>query len=208
MPYFIDMPIGAPYQISGGREDWESIVPDVARRADISNIWMTGEGILDPREMPRRLKFSKKRNAIPPIFMSNGGIVICSQLTRDILEAFDPGLHRFIPIQLLFHNHEPAPGCYYILNVHHKLDTIIDEKTRSRSFNSTVPGNPLRTRKNLQTQQQPGDVTLAQSRLTSAHLWRDIGYPYLYLMSDALHARLKEADIRFFKPLKAHVAQE
>jgi hypothetical protein len=162
VPYFIDMPIGAPFQIFGDLSDFEERVPYISRRSEISDHFKTGEAVLDPAEMPRFLRFEKKRETVPHIFMSDDGIVICSQLTQDILDEFDPGLHTFIPIQLLYQNRSAVPGYYYILNVHHMLDTVVDSKTKFRDAKSFVSGNPSRTRKFLaKTRPDAGDLTVS-----------------------------------------------
>ena len=204
MTYYVLSLTGHPYQINSSLTAWRTKVSDVDRRADISEIWMWGRGLLKPAEMPDVLPLEKGPKVLPAVFHSDGGIVVCSGELKAILEEFNPGIHQFIPIKVILRNGLDAPGTHFILNVHHTLDAIVDERTKARRSDATLPGEPSRHYMFLRIDaESPGDVTVNRSKLTSAHLWREKAYPRLYMMSDALHSRLKAAGMRFFKAIKA-----
>jgi hypothetical protein len=204
MTYFVVGPLQAPYQIYSDMSAWDAKVPDIDRRVQISRIWQEGIGLLNPLEMPDFLQLEGHRKSLPDVFFSYGGILICSGKTRRILEEFDPGLHQFIPIRVILKSGQDAPGEHFILNVHHTLDTIIDEKTKATKFTATLPDNPSRHLMSLRlSAEHSGGVGVDKSKLTSAHLWREKAYPGIFMMSDSLNKRLGEAGIRFLKAIKA-----
>jgi hypothetical protein len=204
MTYFVLSPLHPKYQIFADQVDWDKKVPNLHRQVEISGYWRYGGVILDPLEMPEALKLEKRRKSLPDTFRADNAIVICSERINAVLEELDPGVHQFFPIRILQPDGKPVEGRHYILNVHHSLDTIVDELTESTNFPSTVPGNPKRHEKMLTyNSEQESGVAFRKSRLTSVNLWREIAYPGLYMMSDRLYERLRRDGLSFFKILKA-----
>jgi hypothetical protein len=204
MTYYVLTHLGAPHQIHSDLSGWDRKVPDIHRQARVSETCMYGRGLLKPTDMPDVLPLENGPKILPAVFFSDSGIVVCSTELRTILEEFNPGLHQFIPIKVILRTGGDAPGAHFILNVHHMLDTIVDDLTKATKSSGLVPGERLRHYMFLRLDaERPGDVTVNRSRLTSANLWREKAYPRLYMMSDALHHRLKAAKMRFFKAIKA-----
>ena len=204
MTYFVVRPLQAPYQIYSDMSAWDAKVPDIDRQVHISEIWKKGTGLLNPLEMPDFLQLERPRKSLPEVFFSDNGILICSGKAKRILEEFNPGLHQFISIRVILKSGQDAPGEHFILNVHHTLDTIIDEKTKSDSIMVTLPDDPSRHLMSLRlSAEHSGGVGVDKSKLTSAHLWREKAYRKIFMMSDALNKRLSEAGIRFLKAIKA-----
>jgi hypothetical protein len=196
--------IGAPYQVYGDISEWEALVIDLDRRCEIADVWKTGRGILNPNEMPKTLPFEAARKTIPHVFFSDNGIVICSAETRSIIEEADPGLHQFIPITVIQKNGQSAHGGHFILNVHYMQDTVLDEKTTHEYMGLGKPPMGARSLKMLTSSyKKPAEVGVSKAKLTTAHLWRETYYPNIYLMSDTLQDKFKEAGIKFFKTFKA-----
>ena len=204
MTYFVLSPLAPPHQQFGERVGWEEMVPDMERRAEISVTWMDGRTMLNPFEMPRELIINGQERALPSVFSSKGGITICKQELKFILEELDPGIHQFIPIKVAFQSGEVPEDSFFILNIHHMLDTIIDEKTRSQKASGTLPDNSKRHFMLYHLSvRKDGDVTVDKSKLTSVNLWRELAYPGLYMMSDRLQQRLEQEKLAFFEPHKA-----
>jgi hypothetical protein len=204
MTFYVLVPLGTPYQISADNSDWHKKLSDVNRRATVSDIWMRGNGKLNPKEMPESLPLKKGPKSLPAVFFSNGGIVVCSGELKSIIEELDPGLHQFILIKVILKTGQDAPGTHFILNVHHTLDTIVDEMTKSTKGSWTLPDDPKRHGRYLsEIAPKAGDVTVSRTKLTKTNLWREKAYPDIYMMSDLLHDRIKNAGMRFFKTVKA-----
>ena len=202
MTYFVRRSYDPPQHQRGALVDWESIVPDLQRRADISGIWSHGRGTLDPKEMPKAVSLKWYRS-LAPVFSSDGGIIICSAQLKGVLGEFDPGLHQFIPIKITFQSGEVPEGSFFILNVHHMLDTIIDEKTKA-DIGPLMPNSSNRHYRLVSGfATKVGDITVRKSKLTSVNLWRELAYPGLYMMSDRLRQWLEQEKLAFFEPHKA-----
>ena len=203
MTYFVLIPLRLPHQIPGKRVDWENIVHTLQRRVDISGIWMTGRGILNPSEMPKTIIIKKRKRPPPAVFCSSGAIIICQERLKSILDELDPGLHQFIPIRIEYPSGEGPEDQFFILNVHHMQDTIIDEKSKA-DIGPLMPNNSNRHyRLVFGFARKDGDITVDKSKLSSVNLWREPAYPGLYMMSDALKQKLKRENLDFFNPHKA-----
>jgi hypothetical protein len=203
MTYFVLRPLAPPHQQRGQLIGWEGLVTTLGGRSDIGGIWKDGRGILNPSEMPEAVSLMWLQ-PLPPVFSSYGGIIICNEKLKFVLEEFDPGIHQFIPIKVGFRSGESATGNYFILNVHHMLDSIIDEKTKADQGSAVLPDNPARHFKYVQGfATKDGDVTVCKSKLTSVNLWRELAYTGLYMMSDRLQQRLKHERLSFFDAHKA-----
>jgi hypothetical protein len=204
MTYFTMVPVGAPHQIFAERIGWLERVPDPQRRAAISGIWMNGGSLLNAKEMPTALRLEREPKNMPDVFFSDGGVTVCSKAMRELIEQLDPGLHQFIPIEIIHKNGQIDNGGYFIFHVHRKLDTIDDSKTKATMASWTLPDNPKRHGHYLNwglTKKE--DVAVFKERLSKGNLWREKAYPRIYMMSDALFDAFKEHDMKFFKTQKA-----
>ena len=203
MTYFVLIPLTPPHLQFGELPDWEKIVPDMQRRADINLIWMYGRESLNPLEMPKEIVLKGRGRELPSVLSSYSAIVICNEPLKLVLEGLDPGVHQFIPIAVSFASGEKPEGAFFILNVHHMLDTIIDEKSKA-DIGPLMPNSSNRHyRLVFGFARNDGDVTVDKSKLSSVNLWREPAYPGLYMNSDKLQQRLKLENLAFFEPHKA-----
>lgn len=204
MTYFTMVPLGAPYQISGDWLGWKEKVPDAHRRAEISGNWMYGRGPLNPDEMPSALRLKREPKTMPDVFFSNGGITVCSERMRRVIESLDSGIHQFIPIAIILPNGHPLATPYSILQVYRTYDTICDDQTKSKKTAGTVPGQPRRNMRSLNYGLvKKHDVAVFKASLPSANLWREKAYYQIYMMSDVLFNTFKEHGMKFFKTQQA-----
>jgi hypothetical protein len=183
---------GIKHSLIGEFVDWETIVPSLHRRADISGLFLLGRGLLDPAEMPRLVRLQGRIAPFRDFFSSYGGIPIASDRLRRLLEAMDPGVHQFIPIDVMW----SADGQIhprYILNVHVQKDSVIDEKSNVR-INAADRNNMSIRMGHLDDQ-----LTLDRSKLTDVNIWRERRYGGHYFLSDALCDAFKRENITFLE---------
>jgi hypothetical protein len=214
MTYVVYKSVSHPHFVHGDLFGWEEKVPSLIRRSDISGTFKNGDSLLDLSETPDYLVLKRPPRKIPDIFTSQDGIYIISQRMKDAIEHLEPNVHQIIPIdvrsvrnirnpdrfytelkKLPEASDPPLAGSpFYILNVHVKQDSIVDEL-------SDVEPSALNPNRNIMYIKFPYrgvNLTVERSRNLRSHLWRERRYPGRYLMSDEMFKLLKFCKLKFF----------
>ncbi|BDG75096.1 imm11 family protein [Roseomonas fluvialis] len=131
----------------------------------------------------------------------------CSAEFRDIVEAFEPGLHQFFPITLRRPSGKPilrldgrevGPGQYFIMNPLQQIEALLPEHCvapwgeRRKTVRGVMP--------------DVDDLCVSRAAIEGRHLW--LNKPYigsgLIFISDALGAALREKGLKGFvmKPVR------
>jgi hypothetical protein len=195
MAYVVDPSSEFPEFLNCAENDFETVVPDIDRRAELSNIFLYGGALLVPDEMPNFMRIANKIEVPPDIFSSFDGIVIANDRMRRGLEELDPGVHQFIPITVYLKSKELAEGSWYILNVHYKQDSVVDELSNVRPMSHQQPNTrPMMV---IKFKRRDNQVTIDRSKLSGVNLWREAGYLGAYFLSDQLHSALSAQKIKF-----------
>ncbi|MGE0281149.1 MAG: DUF1629 domain-containing protein [Rhizobiaceae bacterium] len=198
MTYYVYKASSRPAFQLGDLVGWDEKVPLLKRRADISGLFKNGKSLLDPAEMPDTLRLSKTvAEKCPAAFISQDGICVVNSLIHDLLEEMDRGIHQFIPIKVIDKKGKSPNHVQYILNVHHMLDTIIDEKSYVEGGSGARDGSIMHVR-----MESKPSLTVDTSHLSSVNLWTEQRYPTTRLMSDKLFRELKARNLKFFQPIK------
>jgi hypothetical protein len=206
MTYVIYRGASAPHVQIGETPGFELKFSERKRLSEVTKVFSSGKALLDSAETPDRLQVHSRVDKLPDLFSSRNAILICSGRLRDLLEELDPGVHQFIPITVEQYSGMRPPQAHFILNVHYKQDSIVDELSDVRR-NALVPNNRNILYFNFpyKANSKSVDVVIDRSKLSDVNLWREMRYPESLLISDRLHNELKQRKITFFKPLKARV---
>jgi hypothetical protein len=195
MAYVAHLTSEFPGFLSCDENDFDTVVPDNSRGAEISWTFKTGNALLVPEEMPRFMRIAKKIEVLPDMFRSFDGIVIASDRLRCLLEELDPGLHQFIPITVYLKSKELAEGSWFIMNVHYKQDSVVDAQSNVRPMSHQEPDErPMMV---INFTSRDNQVTIDRSKRSGAYLWREVGYLGPYFLSDRLHSKLKAQKVKF-----------
>lgn len=192
MAYFVDgvSLSRAPAFVNADFVGFETKVPDLDRRAAINRTLRTGDQILGD-DTPRLLKFTRKRDKLPDIFVTHLGAHVVSSRLAALIERFDPGLHQLIPLETLRGPENDLQR--YILNIHHSLDGVVDQM-------SDV-GLIQHTGGKLQITKYPPRLTLSLEVPKVLSLWRDRRLMPGFFLSDALYDAMKSVGIKFFRDI-------
>ncbi|MBL0375290.1 hypothetical protein JJB09_25065 [Rhizobium sp. KVB221] len=176
-------------------------VPDIHARAKVAGVFKNGERLLKSEEAPEHLVLDKPRARLRDIFKTHNGALVVSEKLRALMEEMDPDLHQFMPVSI---DNRVEPGRWFILNVHAKQDSVIDDQSDVRP-NSGSPANSheIMYFKYFPAQKGHINATINSARLGGLHVWRERRYPDSLLVSDAFHAELKRRKIEFFEMRKA-----
>lgn len=148
-------------------------------------------------EAPEKVLLKKQAASLPDIFSARSGVRIISERVRQILEAFDPGVHQILPIEAFYRDGSKPDTAYFFLNVTKHLDTVIDEAS-SVKMAFQIVGEKSRDQMELDPP-TARNLVIRKDRAAEHNLWREKRYPYLpLLMSDEMHAEFKAQKIKAY----------
>ena len=90
-----------------------------------------------------------------------------SRRFKDIIEAFEPGVHQFFPIRLLRKNGEPFEGEYFLLNIRVAI-AALDLDRSELHWTASGPAQEDR----LPHISYSGRIVLNKGLIEGHHLWR------------------------------------
>nr|WP_298928892.1 DUF1629 domain-containing protein [uncultured Erythrobacter sp.] len=121
---------------------------------------------------------------------------------RDLVERFEPGVHKFYPIEIRMPNAKVYPNQYYILVVGQWFDSLVPEKCKDEPFSEMELSSGM-LHISAGPKNRIPDLAFAESVFGGAHLWweRRFGTP-LTCLSDDLVAEIQKAGLRTPKMFK------
>ncbi len=113
-------------------------------------------------------QYGKDRD-IPDIFGDDLGPWQVSERVKSIIEALEPGLHDFIPINVLKHGSKKhVPYQYYLLHTSRVIDAVVFEESK---FSGPLKGIENKIPYTALSPFLP-KITLDRSKIIGAHFWR------------------------------------
>ena len=174
---------------------YEEKVPDLERRAELSDHFRDGKGRVDPSETPDvvRLRGKKGRN-LPDGFKVFNGILLVTGEVKAVIEGLDPDRHQFITIRVTERDGTPIEKDWHVLVITHRQDTVLPEASDLRWSDPFGNGGTF-----LFT--HPDHIALDLARLDDSHLWRErqLQGGRTLFMSDALRTALKDRGLRVLR---------
>jgi hypothetical protein len=136
---------------------------------------------------PKWLRLRRSR-PITQFFSCNYGLLI-SETAKGFIESLEPGLHRFLPVEVLRPNRERIATHYY-LNICQRLDAIDPVASGAKPY--TYPDGQLMTYK----VKNRHDLVLRSESIQGKHLWFDMyfdsgSHPFVSAAFAAGFKRLK-----------------
>lgn len=89
----------------------------------VTNIWMNAGFRFPDVERPFQVKVKRKSGNLPEQF----GVAIGAAVSRrfiEVLESLEPGVHNYLPLELMLRDATLSAGEYGLLNICKRLDTI------------------------------------------------------------------------------------
>ena len=70
---------------------------------------------LKPDHIPTKFRWGGTAARMPDIMLSHS-VILVSDMVKDIIEALEPGIHQFSPLETTCKGNQPGP-CMYLLNI-------------------------------------------------------------------------------------------
>ena len=146
-------------------------------------------GWVDLDGKPRRLLVRSKHKKMPDLFTPGWWIV--SDRLKSLIEEFEPDVHLFIPIPVIFKDGTPANEKMYVCDICRHLDAIIVEESELRWDVGDGTGTPRLTYRTLGW--PPCNLVFDKTKIGNSHLWRNGTYlQYELFISDLLATEIKK----------------
>ena len=196
-PWFVRTTPGPVIYQSSDLPGWEEKVPDGDRRSAACRIFRDGRDRLDPSDVPDVVRLLTRPKRRPDGFIVMNYIHVVTGAVRDTIEALDPGRHQFVPLAVVEKDGTPAGGEWFALNVMHRQDTLIPER-------SNAPMNGLFPEGTSYTPISDDGIALDLAKLDDSHLWREqrLRHGSALFMSHALREALKANGLRVFRQIR------
>lgn len=134
MPYHVSLPLRKPYLPGVKVLDDQSALKNlnIRHNGDLITFGMSNGVPLDPEIVPKRFEIEISASQMPGII----SLAIAwgvTEVFRDKLEEFEPGVHQFFPADIWAKGGERPNRRYWVMNVCNRVDAIDPEKSVMRS---------------------------------------------------------------------------
>ena len=165
--------------------DWtplDSISKDVHWSIRVRSNWAYSGQTLNPDDFPTYMKFRTPEKVVQDIYSDQASFLVVSQRVKDKIEELEPGVHQFIPRQLLQKDGTEPWGPYFTFHIRSLIFSIDVEKSPRYEWtplttdgtHSTFSCREANPRPQFQTVngQLFGAVHRAEV-IGSRHIWRE-----------------------------------
>lgn len=145
---------------------------------------------VDPTSAPKKLLWESKRRAVPDVVAFQQVLAVCARF-KDLVERFEPGVHRFIPVAVYPGDKNREPVERYWLNICRRLDSLDREHTTYRWELDQTGQDGFWNSVDV----SDGVAVFSRERIGNAHLWVDphlLGVNHSYCSSAFGDAALAE----------------
>ena len=134
-----------------------------------------------PEFVPTKVQWGGPKRARVPETLQGRGMMLVNARFKDIIERFEPGLHQFLPLTLLWKDGTVAQDMYFF-NICSRLDTV-DRKVSTAQKPGTI------------WLHETGTIVFSPAQMGTHHIWIDKHIYYGWFVSDQLHDALVGAKI-------------
>lgn len=136
---------------------------------------------IDPANVPTRVMYYQNaKGTVPDVFGYGDLPLTVSGRLRDLIEAFEPGLHQFLPVAFEDKKGNLTENRYLLV-----LGAVLDTGSRAHS---TMLGDPSWCNPGG----EQGRVLVDSRTIAGRHAWRDSRLPDQLFVSDTVARRMEE----------------
>ncbi len=155
--------------------------------------WMKTGAAIDASILPKTLKLmsgAKKLHAFIPALAC--GPFVASDEFRAIVETMEPGLHQFVPVEVVYKDGRVSDLPYFFVNIMQVLNSI---RIENSNVYWVAPPNPHHPGA-LSQSAGPFKLTLNKTIVAGKHFWRERLFNYGVFFSDELMERCNALKLR------------
>ena len=157
-------------------------------------------------ELPSSFDTVKTCNSLASFISLNDRIAAIDADLMELLETYEPGVHKFYPIEVRMPKGQIFPRPYHILVIGQYFDSFVPEKSRDQPV-SEIPNSGGKLQIESGAKNRIPDLAFAQRVYGNAHFWRERRFgEWLTCLSDVLVAEIQKAGLqtpKLFKMIEA-----
>ena len=166
--------------------------------------WSVFEGLNNasphphPEWLPKTFYFVDSMKEYLPI-ISWRGVFVVQEPVRCIIEAFEPGVHEWFPVDVCqLETKQKLPVKYHILNICQRIESLVLEHPSLAVNKYQLPDGRVKTIWRS-VDARKGAPPMRRSAIEGRHLWREYDTPIYQFASDALVSELEAKGFSQFK---------
>ena len=154
---------------------------------------------IDPHEAPKKFVLQKTYTSLGSLINTENRILAVDKLLKDIIEHFEPGAHRFFPLEISvpfranYQTYfEKYTKDFFISVIGQHIDSFSPDESDPVSWKEMWPGHYQYN----EDKKSISGLALLKQAFGSAHLWRErrMAFP-LICFSDTLMSEINKAGL-------------
>jgi hypothetical protein len=174
--------------------DLEAFKETIAKRED--NFYAAFKTLAHPcrpEHFPRRVQFTKGKRVYDYNGFIDGGATV-SQRFKDAVEAIEPGVHQFFPVELLHKDGTPYGEPLYYWNITSAIDAIRPDLGGVHKMGDpNRPGTHAWVITDGVDRHARKQLAVEAATIAGRAAWKDVRHVAAVFISDALIAALRDA---------------
>lgn len=151
---------------------------------------------VEDHEPPTIFVTEAKCKELGSLIALNDRIVAVDAAMRSLIEAFEPGVHRFFPIDIMMPKGARFERPFFILWIGQYRDCFVPSASNPEVFAELPDSGGQLTVKTAQPGATIKGLALARDQISGAHLWRERKFgEWLSCFSDELHQTIEDAGL-------------
>lgn len=144
-----------------------------------------------PETVMKKFMIGGRKRKLRGLLATFGGILAVTDEFKGIVEDLEPGVHQFLPVDLIWRDGTLAEKRYFLF-VGQRLDTTHKEKT-TRNWRGSFWD--IHKKSEVEADPSLDKLVLASSAIGSSHLWYDKHLISKPIVSEVLGERLRYSQI-------------
>lgn len=143
---------------------------------------------IKPDHLPSKMQRQGKRYGMPDVTFGRGLFIVNGRF-RDVVEAVEPDVHQYFPVDMLWEDDGTLAQKMFIFNICNRLDTVSREASTAE------------LRKGRMWEPSTGEMVFSLPRIGDHHIWidRHILATSMFYCSDRMHQALMDAGLTGIK---------
>jgi hypothetical protein len=131
---------------------------------------------IKPDNVPIKFEWGGPKNRKLPDALYGSGVVFASDRLKELIERFEPGVHQFFPIDIIYKSNKELAAKMFFLNICARLDSV-DRELTTCPFPDEIMWRP----------DKGGTLVFNMDQIGNHHLWHDKHIMHGWMISDQLH---------------------
>lgn len=142
---------------------------------------------LKAEHVPTKFLWGGPKNRKLPDVLYGRGVVIVSVRVKDIMERFEPGVHQYFAVDIIYKSNKELAEKMFFLNICSRLDSVDRELSTCKMSEGDIMWQP-----------ETGYWVFDLAKIGAHHFWHDQHLFKGWMVSDVLKQAFEGASIKGF----------